>query len=451
MGCTGSKNEVDLVLACQRIEDNVKLGTLYQIGPLLGRGSFSKVYEATLIENPDERVAIKKLSLLTTKVDPKETKKKNIVSIHERLQDPNIDPWEKEVLQTAVVGLQKEVDNATKATKYDDIMKEVNVMKECNHPHIMGVKDVFKGPSTVCIALTRCYSDLSSLVDSRRSPLRDENDILRFTRHLLKAVSYLHDEKRIIHRDIKPANCSLTHVHLPHARLLLADFGLSAHLPDDSDFLPEGEKVAGTVAYLSPEAFAGRTGKPADVWASGCVLYELMMCQEFAVHLMIFSTTQDGKLFVYESEEQFRHSLAKLLRKKETIDDIVKRSLSPDELKSSGQRAHHVDRAVQPEQLSECLRKLLAPKVAERISAAQGLRIPLIGHSMRSGSSGGRNGHSGRHKDKTNPDTPGFMKESSGTTVVPALEAGTSGDVVNPADIQISADSKEASARNFVL
>eukprot|EP00971_Amphidinium_carterae_P106042 2100228-Amphidinium_carterae.1 len=48
-------------------------------------------------------------------------------------------------------------------------------------------QDVFKGPNTVCIALTRCYSDLSSLVDSRRSPLRDETDIFRFTRHLLKA------------------------------------------------------------------------------------------------------------------------------------------------------------------------------------------------------------------------------------------------------------------------
>mmetsp|Transcript_1579 Transcript_1579/g.4060 ORF Transcript_1579/g.4060 Transcript_1579/m.4060 type:complete len:442 (-) Transcript_1579:152-1477(-) len=441
MGCSGSKGEVELVLACVR-DDGVKLGSLYRIGPLLGRGSFSKVYEATLIENPDECVAIKKLSLLTTKVDPKEAKKKNIVSIHERLQDPNIDPWEKEVLQTAVVGLQKEVDNATKATKIDDIMKEVNVMKECDHPHIMGVKDVFKGPNTVCIALTRCYSDLSSLVDSRRSPLRDETDIFRFTRHLLKAVAYLHDEKRIIHRDVKPANCSLTHVHLPHARLLLADFGLSAHLPPDSDYLPEGEKVAGTVAYLSPEAFGGRTGKPGDVWACGCVLYELMMCQEFAVHLMIFSTTQDGKLFVYESEDQFRHSLAKLLRKKDTVNDVVKRSLLPDELKTNGQRNQAEEKGVPLEALADCLQRLLAPKTTERVTAAQALKISIFGTSMRTGSRG----------EKSSTGTPRSKKQLAGEQSSTTVTLPADSEVVNPNDIHIS-EGKDGSgnAKNYVL
>jgi len=73
-----------------------------------------------------------------------------------------------------------------------------------------------------------------------------------------------------------PQNCALNDAQTASADLLLTDFGLAQQLPDGEDWLAGvQESVAGTPEFLPPETADGFVGKAGDVWACGCVLFEL--------------------------------------------------------------------------------------------------------------------------------------------------------------------------------
>lgn len=80
-------------------------------------------------------------------------------------------------------------------------------------------------------------------------------------------------EHGVIHRDIKPANLILD----DDGTVKIADFGI-ARLTDESALsLTRTGEVVGTTLYLAPERALGRPAQPAsDVYALGCVLYELL-------------------------------------------------------------------------------------------------------------------------------------------------------------------------------
>jgi cyclin-dependent kinase-like len=85
----------------------------------------------------------------------------------------------------------------------------------------------------------------------------------------VKCLRFLH-QKNIIHRDIKPENILL---HNDASVLKLCEFGFARFLPEHPDSLTE---YVATRWYRSPEILAGdRYGKPADMWALGCIIGEL--------------------------------------------------------------------------------------------------------------------------------------------------------------------------------
>jgi serine/threonine protein kinase len=92
-------------------------------------------------------------------------------------------------------------------------------------------------------------------------------------------------EKGIIHRDLKPANIRVT----PDGKVKVLDFGLAkayagdkeevnlSNSPTLSDAATQQGVILGTAAYMSPEQARGKpVDKRADIWAFGCVLYEML-------------------------------------------------------------------------------------------------------------------------------------------------------------------------------
>jgi serine/threonine protein kinase len=109
-------------------------------------------------------------------------------------------------------------------------------------------------------------------------------DVLPVARQIIDALDAAH-EKGIVHRDLKPANIKVT----PEGVVKVLDFGLAkaadgehsasdlSHSPTiTSDHTRDGV-ILGTAAYMSPEQARGKpVDKRADIWAFGCVLFEML-------------------------------------------------------------------------------------------------------------------------------------------------------------------------------
>lgn len=103
----------------------------------------------------------------------------------------------------------------------------------------------------------------------------DSNFVHKIWSEMLGAVRVCH-EKKILHADLKPANFLMV-----NKRLKLIDFGIATRVAihDDTTSVTRDLKV-GTLNYMSPEAVniddTSKIGRPADIWALGCILYRLV-------------------------------------------------------------------------------------------------------------------------------------------------------------------------------
>lgn len=113
--------------------------------------------------------------------------------------------------------------------------------------------------------------DLQVIIDSnkRRNRLLKESTALHYFVQILLGLQFMH-EKSVLHRDIKAQNIFL----LGNGRLVLGDLGISKVLNNDRAF---AKTAIGTPYYMSPEIYKNnRYDYKSDIWALGCVLYELV-------------------------------------------------------------------------------------------------------------------------------------------------------------------------------
>jgi eukaryotic-like serine/threonine-protein kinase len=156
--------------------------------------------------------------------------------------------------------------------------REAEVLAALNHPHIAAIYDVGELGNDRFLALELVEGE--TLADRLgRGPLTLEES-LRTAIEIARALEAAHG-RGITHRDLKPANIQLT---LAGAVKIL-DFGLAKIAADTANLSDSPTTLAatapgmmvGTVPYMAPEHIKGVDGGvSADIWAFGCVLYEML-------------------------------------------------------------------------------------------------------------------------------------------------------------------------------
>jgi serine/threonine-protein kinase len=162
--------------------------------------------------------------------------------------------------------------------------REAKLLASLNHPNIAAVYGLHEQQGVRFIAMELVAGeDLAEVI--ARGPLPAER-VMEIAQQVADALEAAH-EQGVIHRDLKPANIRIT----PEDKVKVLDFGLAkAFEPDPtsanvsptmSPTITSAGTVAGmilgTAAYMSPEQARGQTvDKRSDIWAFGCVIYEML-------------------------------------------------------------------------------------------------------------------------------------------------------------------------------
>jgi serine/threonine-protein kinase len=163
--------------------------------------------------------------------------------------------------------------------------REAQVLASLNHPNIAAIYGLEDAGDALFLVLELVEGeDLAERLKRGRIPI---DDTLAIAKQIADALAEAHD-KGIVHRDLKPANVKLA----PDGKVKVLDFGLAkaaAGDPSLSGSFDSGDSptmthaattagmILGTAAYMSPEQARGKpVDKRTDVWAFGCVLYEML-------------------------------------------------------------------------------------------------------------------------------------------------------------------------------
>jgi Tol biopolymer transport system component len=151
-------------------------------------------------------------------------------------------------------------------------LREAQAASALNHPNIVTVHEVGRDGDVDFIVMERISGrTLSEVIGSSRLPPRTAVD---YAAQIAGALATAHDAG-LVHRDLKPGNIMVT----PRGLVKVLDFGLALQTaPGDFSATVTAQGVlAGTVSYMSPEQAQGlAVDSRSDVFAFGCVLYEML-------------------------------------------------------------------------------------------------------------------------------------------------------------------------------
>ncbi|KAI0599913.1 kinase-like domain-containing protein [Biscogniauxia sp. FL1348] len=196
--------------------------------------------------------------------------------------------------------LHPDFKKVPKAAERANILKEVQIMRQLDHPNIVKLVDFSESRQYYYIILELAPGGELFHQIVRLTYFSEE-----LSRHVIvqvaQALRYLHEEKGVVHRDIKPENILFSPIPFVASKqpkpkqpgdedkvdegefvkgvgaggigqIKIADFGLSKVVWDKQTMTP-----CGTVGYTAPEIVKDeRYSKSVDMWALGCVLYTLL-------------------------------------------------------------------------------------------------------------------------------------------------------------------------------
>uniref|UniRef100_A0A0E0JFE3 non-specific serine/threonine protein kinase n=1 Tax=Oryza punctata TaxID=4537 RepID=A0A0E0JFE3_ORYPU len=195
----------------------------YELGRMLGQGTFAKVYHARNLAS-NQSVAIKVID-------------------------------KEKVLRVGMI---------------DQIKREISIMRLVRHPNIVQLHEVMASKSKIYFAMEYVRGgELFSRV--ARGRLK-EDAARKYFQQLIGAVDFCHS-RGVYHRDLKPENLLVDE----NGNLKVSDFGLSAFKEcQKQDGLLH--TTCGTPAYVAPEIInkRGYDGAKADIWSCGVILFVLL-------------------------------------------------------------------------------------------------------------------------------------------------------------------------------
>lgn len=160
--------------------------------------------------------------------------------------------------------------NKLKQIDLDSIKREISIVMELEHPHIIKTYSTTETPNLIKIEMELFSGDLSKYIE--KTGLLNSKDACIIFRQLVSAIDYLHNVKHIVHGDIKLQNVLFNNDI--DMNVVLADFGYAYQ---HDKYTPSTYVVRGTPLYLAPEIrnHVKHDGYPADIYALGIFLYIL--------------------------------------------------------------------------------------------------------------------------------------------------------------------------------
>jgi eukaryotic-like serine/threonine-protein kinase len=168
------------------------------------------------------------------------------------------------------------------AERLSRFQREAKMLAALNHPNIATIYGLEQSGGTSYLVMELVPGE--TLAERLKAGAVPVEEALKIAVQIAEALEAAH-EKSIIHRDLKPANVKVT----PEGKVKVLDFGLAKAFEGETANEDMGNSptlsraatmqgvILGTAAYMSPEQARGKSvDKRADIWAFGCVLYELL-------------------------------------------------------------------------------------------------------------------------------------------------------------------------------
>jgi len=169
-------------------------------------------------------------------------------------------------------------------TAFDDVMREIAIMKKLDHENVMNMYDVIDDTSVNKLYMVMDFCRQGAIMESTDIPCAplNRNRCMQWFTDSVMGLDYLHYQG-VVHFDLKPDNILVAE----DGRAVISDFGVSRVLnpgAEEGAQASEDEKKAGmtrgspgTPSYTAPEVWGARAyhGKTADVWSLGVTLHAM--------------------------------------------------------------------------------------------------------------------------------------------------------------------------------
>nr|XP_019600857.1 PREDICTED: serine/threonine-protein kinase Nek10 isoform X6 [Rhinolophus sinicus] len=210
-------------------------------------------------------------------------------------------------------------DKKDRDSSVKNIVSELTIIKEqLYHPNVVRYHKTFLENDRLYIVMELIEGvplgeHFSSLKEKQHH--FTEERLWKIFIQLCLALRYLHKEKRIVHRDLTPNNIMLG----DKDKVTITDFGLAKQKQENSKLT----SVVGTILYSCPEVLKSEPyGEKADVWAAGCILYQMATLNPPFCSTNMLSLATKIVEAVYEPVPEGIYS--------EKVTDTIRRCLTPD-------------------------------------------------------------------------------------------------------------------------